>query len=99
MPLDVVVEFKRGVYEMALTELSRFVPRCDFRMDSRGDHRTHYLRSGAPRSCDALGQPGMPSMAEMPAFRFGGVFELPPGATFEPDPGTSMECGHKVTKA
>jgi len=56
-------------------------------------------RSGAPRSCDALGQPGMPSMAEMPAFRFGGVFELPPGATFEPDPGTSMECGHKVTKA
>jgi len=24
VPLDVVVEFKRGVYEMALTELSRF---------------------------------------------------------------------------
>jgi putative (di)nucleoside polyphosphate hydrolase len=27
VPLDVVIEFKRGVYEMALTELSRFLPR------------------------------------------------------------------------
>ena len=28
VPLDVVVEFKRGVYEMALTELARFLPRA-----------------------------------------------------------------------
>ena len=28
VPLDVVIEFKRGVYEMALTELARFLPRC-----------------------------------------------------------------------
>ena len=27
VPLDSVVDFKRGVYEMALTELSRFLPR------------------------------------------------------------------------
>ena len=27
VPLDVVIEFKRGVYEMALTELSRYLPR------------------------------------------------------------------------
>jgi putative (di)nucleoside polyphosphate hydrolase len=27
IPLDAVVEFKRGVYEMALTELSRYLPR------------------------------------------------------------------------
>jgi putative (di)nucleoside polyphosphate hydrolase len=27
----VVVEFKRGVYEMALTELARYLPRQDFR--------------------------------------------------------------------
>ena len=27
MPLEAVVEFKRGVYEMALTELSRYLPR------------------------------------------------------------------------
>jgi putative (di)nucleoside polyphosphate hydrolase len=31
VPLDVVVEFKRGVYEMALTELARYLPRQDFR--------------------------------------------------------------------
>ena len=28
VPLDVVIEFKRGVYEMALTELARFLPRA-----------------------------------------------------------------------
>jgi putative (di)nucleoside polyphosphate hydrolase len=27
VPLDVVIEFKRGVYEMALTELAQFLPR------------------------------------------------------------------------
>ena len=37
VPLDVVVEFKRGVYEMALTELARFLP--------RNDSRSRYLRS------------------------------------------------------
>ena len=31
VPLDVVVEFKRGVYEMALTELSRYLPRIETR--------------------------------------------------------------------
>ena len=30
VPLDMVIEFKRGVYEMALTELSRFLPRVNF---------------------------------------------------------------------
>ena len=38
VPLDAVVEFKRGVYEMALTELSRFLPRHEY--------RNRYLRSG-----------------------------------------------------
>lgn len=38
VPLDVVIEFKRGVYEMALTELARFVP--------RPDTRNRYLRVG-----------------------------------------------------
>ena len=47
VPLDVVVEFKRGVYEMALTELARYLPRHDFRnrflrSDVRGrDDDTH----------------------------------------------------------
>ncbi len=69
VPLDVVVEFKRGVYEMALTELSRFVPRFGNRFEPHPDHRNRYLRGS-----------GLP----------GASFELPPGATFEPDPQTSL---------
>ena len=38
MPLDVVIEFKRDVYQMALTELARFLP--------RGAQHNRYLRSG-----------------------------------------------------
>jgi putative (di)nucleoside polyphosphate hydrolase len=38
VPLDVVIEFKRGVYEMALTELARFLPR------THANNR--YLRAG-----------------------------------------------------
>ena len=38
VPLDVVIEFKRGVYEMALTELARFLP--------RDNHHNRYLRAG-----------------------------------------------------
>ena len=38
VPLDVVIEFKRDVYQMALTELARFLP--------RGAHHNRYLRSG-----------------------------------------------------
>ena len=37
VPLDVVIEFKRGVYEMALTELARYVP--------RHESRNRYLRA------------------------------------------------------
>lgn len=39
VPLDVVIEFKRGVYEMALTELARYLPRTE--------SRSRYLRTGA----------------------------------------------------
>ncbi len=38
VPLESVVEFKRGVYEMALTELSRYLP--------RQEHRSSFLRQG-----------------------------------------------------
>ncbi|MGE8395973.1 MAG: RNA pyrophosphohydrolase [Comamonas sp.] len=84
VPLDVVVEFKRGVYEMALTELARYLPRNEL-------HRNRYLRSGMrPRD-------GQPEPAAMPAprpaqmLRGHGMFqnagmELPPGASFDPDP-------------
>ncbi|HEY8878498.1 MAG TPA: RNA pyrophosphohydrolase, partial [Roseateles sp.] len=38
VPLDAVIEFKRGVYEMALTELARYLPRIN--------HHNRYLRAG-----------------------------------------------------
>ena len=67
MPLDVVVEFKRSVYEMALTELSRFLPRCDY--------RNRFLRSNMRGYSDGCFEEVQ-----------GAHFELPPGATFDPDP-------------
>ena len=68
VPLDVVVEFKRGVYEMALSELARFLP--------RQDARNRYLRSGGLRHRDSPDLvPGQPA-----------DLELPPGASFDPDP-------------
>ena len=90
VPLDVVVEFKRGVYEMALTELSRFVPRVEFRGDSRPDLRNRYLRGGL-QARDSLGSQASSSHSPINTLNHaGGVFELPPGATFEPDPQTSF---------
>ena len=46
VPLEVVIEFKRGVYELALTELSRFMPRAV--------SHNRFLRSGmrGPRGDD-----------------------------------------------
>jgi putative (di)nucleoside polyphosphate hydrolase len=111
VPLDVVVEFKRGVYQMALSELARFLP--------RHEHRTRYLRhsvrgagvGGRDMAYDfdhnhghgwadagSLGADAHerhehehhhrpPSFGDsMP----GSSFELPPGATFEPDPQTAQ---------
>ena len=43
VPLESVVDFKRGVYEMALTELSRFLPRFET--------RTRFLRQ-SQQNCD-----------------------------------------------
>jgi putative (di)nucleoside polyphosphate hydrolase len=79
VPLDVVVEFKRGVYEMALTELARYLP--------RQDGRNRFLRGNArPRGTldhDAAAHPhpGLPSHLSLPVH-----LELPPGASFDPDP-------------
>ncbi len=91
VPLDVVVEFKRGVYEMALTELSRFVPRCEFRPDARPDLRNRFLR-GALHQRDFQAYPAADAglCAEDPGEHPRALFELPPGATFEPDPQTSF---------
>ena len=49
IPLDVVIEFKRDVYQMALTELARFLP--------RGAQHNRYLRSGMrPQHRDDSGE-------------------------------------------
>ena len=55
VPLDSVVDFKRGVYEMALTELSRYLPRPDIRSrssmsDARvpSDHRNAIEKMAGP---------------------------------------------------
>ena len=69
VPLDVVVEFKRGVYEMALTELARYLPRQDF--------RNRFLRSNVrAREFERF-----PTASGLDPH-----FELPPGASFDPDP-------------
>ena len=73
VPLDMVVEFKRGVYEMALTELSRYLPRYET--------RNSYLRHG-PRSQDSDAQSQLDGLTPS--------LELPPGASFDPDPQGSM---------
>lgn len=86
VPLDVVVEFKRGVYEMALTELSRYVPRLDMRVDARVDHRNRYLRGGLRQR---EGGQAMDGFGHFTAGAFGN-FELPPGASFDPDPQTAL---------
>ncbi len=88
VPLEVVVEFKRGVYEMALTELARYLP--------RHDHRNRYLRSGlrsrdgSPEHGQEHGHEGDVSGAGAHDMMAGAPFELPPGATFEPDPQTGV---------
>ncbi len=99
VPLDVVVEFKRGVYEMALTELSRFVPRLDCRMDLRVDPRARQFRAGMHAHDQSSGHAGdayFPS--QTPSMRQGASFELPPGATFEPDPQTSLNADTLINK-
>ena len=49
VPLDSVVEFKRGVYELALTELSRYLPRQEL--------RSRFLRQGVRHPADGLDNP------------------------------------------
>jgi putative (di)nucleoside polyphosphate hydrolase len=56
-----VVEFKRGVYEMALTELARFLPRHDVRnryLRSGSRARDHDLQSDGPPGASFALPPG-----------------------------------------
>jgi putative (di)nucleoside polyphosphate hydrolase len=76
VPLETVIEFKRGVYEMALTELSRFLPRVN---DARG----RYLRTGMRHNGGANSSPIKDVRYAPPS---GLAMELPPGASFDPNP-------------
>jgi len=72
VPLDVVVEFKRGVYEMALSELARFLPRTGHAGHHfQHEQRNRYLRGNGQRPTAPTAQASEP--------------DLPPGATFEPN--------------
>jgi putative (di)nucleoside polyphosphate hydrolase len=82
VPLDAVVEFKRGVYEMALTELARFLP--------QHEHRNRFLRNGT-RARDHQAPLDSVTRGAMFGMMPGAGFELPPGACFEPDPNTAIE--------
>jgi putative (di)nucleoside polyphosphate hydrolase len=90
VPLDVVVEFKRGVYEMALTELSRYLPRYDNR--GRG-----YRGAPRPRNNDNELETPEPQGSEVSmTVQFGFMqtqirMELPPGGSFDPDPHNSLD--------
>jgi putative (di)nucleoside polyphosphate hydrolase len=90
VPLDVVVEFKRGVYEMALTELSRYLPRYDNR--GRG-----YRGAPWPRNKDNESETPEPKGSEVSmTVQFGFMqtqirMELPPGGSFDPDPHNSLD--------
>ncbi|MNY38983.1 hypothetical protein D3C86_1736430 [compost metagenome] len=77
-----MVEFKRGVYEMALTELARFLP--------RQEQRNRYLRSGMRNREDGAAAPvtALPSRTTLGLLHPG--LELPPGASFDPDPQTDL---------
>ena len=97
VPLEAVIEFKRGVYEMALTELARDLPRIN--------HHNRYLRACMrPAHRDGRQSGPMPLETAVPPdgehghagaldSMPGAAFELPPGATFEPDPQTATPQG------
>jgi putative (di)nucleoside polyphosphate hydrolase len=73
VPLDAVVEFKRGVYERALTELARYLP--------RQETHNRYSRSGQR----------VQERHNNLQLRTGTVtIELPPGGSFEANPGTNV---------
>ena len=92
VPLDVVVEFKRGVYEMALTELSRYLPRYDNRgRGYRGAPRPrNTITEGEGENCEPQGSEV--SMTVQFGFMHTQIrMELPPGGSFDPDPQNSLE--------
>ena len=87
VPLEVVVEFKRGVYETALCELARYLPRYE--------QHNRYLRQGTRRNEDGHELPHEGPALPMQGFVMrvpGAGMELPPGASFDPDPQHTVQA-------
>ncbi len=89
VPLDVVVEFKRGVYELALTELANFLPRVEFKnrlirpkLTRHSLDMTSFQASDRPESPE-----GMELVASKQALRVPYTtpknMELPPDSSLE----------------
>lgn len=70
IPLDVVVEFKREVYSIALTELSRYLPRTAHNRYLRGGSPHEREESAAPVGPEGAG-PASPSDRSQPASNLG----------------------------
>lgn len=100
VPLEVVVEFKRGVYESALTELARYLP--------KGESRNRYLRAGARSASNRAaasngGAPGhgaergggapRSGASRLSSMLVSASAPLPPGASFDPDPSAPRRQG------
>lgn len=76
VPLEVVIEFKRGVYKDALAELERFLP-------SGGGHGA-FSKAKARRRTDSKGRAGRGGNFAFP-MRVSSM-ELPPGASIDMTP-------------
>ena len=72
VPLESVVEFKRGVYENALTELARFLP--------RQDSHNRFLRHGSRDREASCAQPTNPQAPQQDTRAMDGApnLDLPP---------------------
>ncbi len=102
VPLDLVVEFKRGVYKMALNELSRYIPagdRFNDRFHSRrwqgdasdGDHANLVFEHAEQRRRPFSANLGAGARVNAPRIARYGDLELPPGASFDPHPAEQYE--------
>jgi len=85
VPLDVVVEFKRGVYEMALTELSRYLPRYE------NQGRTHRAAPRPRQNDNDVSAYDVNLTMQFGFMQTQMTLELPPGGSFDPDPQNSLD--------
>ena len=78
VPLDVVIEFKRGVYQLALQELSRFVHRTERLGSARHPNGSAKLPAGLNADADANTNSNTDSNAEKSEIEIApAIIELP----------------------